>query len=244
MPAHELLLTAGSRRLRCELWRPDPTRHGAGPHPGVLLLHELFGLTDNVRDDARRLADAGYLALAPDLFSDGGQVRYCLKQFFSMEGLLNKATSEGNREVGDLLDQLAANPACNGRIGMIGQCLTGGFVLQMARRPDMAAPVVFHHSLGVQGGGLPDADARNVKGPVLGHFAAFDPVACPRQRRERLKEILGERLEAHVYEGVGHGIRSLYRNRPPSDRAWDRTMAFLDRHLRVEVDRGAATTTT
>jgi carboxymethylenebutenolidase len=232
MQANELVLTAGTRRLSCELSIPDPGRHGEGPYPGVLLLHELMGLTNNVRDDARRLCEAGYLTLTPDLFSDGGQARYCMKQFFSMDGLLNKSTSDGNREAGDLLDQLAAHPRCNGRIGMIGQCLSGGFVLQMARRPDMAAPVVFHHALGVFGAGLPEADARAIRGPVLGHFAAFDPVACPRARRERLKDLLHERLEAHVYEGVGHGIRSVYRNRPQSDRAWDRTMSFFERHLR------------
>jgi len=240
MRPQEVVLNAGTRRLRCELSAPDAARYGEGPYPGILLLHELFGLTDNIRDDARRLCDAGYLTLTPDLFSDGGQMRYCLKQFFTVEGLLNRATSEGNREIGDLLDQLAAHPRCNRRIGMIGQCLTGGFVLQMARRPDMAAPVVFHHGLGVTGAGLPDADARGIRGPMLGHFAAFDPVICPRLRRERLKDVLGDRLEAHVYEGVGHGIRSVYRNRPQSDRAWDRTMAFFERYLRAPMAAAAS----
>lgn len=223
-------LALGRRRIEAELYGPE----GAEPRPAVLVLHELFGLTSDVRADARALASEGYLVLAPNLYSGGGMARYCMRMFFSPDALLNRSSAEPVREIHQCLDWLKAHPRSNGRLGMIGMCLTGGFALQMATRDDMAAPVVFHHSLGVRGGGMPPGDAARVRHTVLGHFAELDTTMCPRRRVERLGRDLGDRLEAHWYPGVGHGLRSQFRHTPEAAEAWQRTLGFFDTHLRAD----------
>jgi carboxymethylenebutenolidase len=213
------------RAIDVEYYRPP----GEGPWPGVLLLHEMFGLTSMVRADARALARAGYFVAAPNLYT-GGMRTYCMKFFFSPDALANRADAEPVREIHRLLDELKVHPSCNGKLGMIGMCMTGGFVLQMARRPDLAAPVVFHHGFGVRGSGLDDVDARAVVSTVQGHFAVDDKI-CPRKKVEALSRQLGDKLELNWYEGVGHGLRSVFRHTEQSEQSWQRTLAFFEEHL-------------
>lgn len=218
----------GRRAIDAELYMPE----GDGPFPGILILHELFGLTSDVRADARHLAREGYLTMAPDLYSGGGMRRYCMRMFFSPDAVLNRSKAPQVREIHQCLDWLKSRRECSGHLGMIGMCLTGGFVLQMATRDDMAAPVVFHHSFGVAGSGMPAADADRVRHTVLGHFAEQDRMLCPERRIRQLAGQLGERLEAHTYPGIGHGIRSQFRHTPQSTEAWDRTLRFFADHLK------------
>jgi carboxymethylenebutenolidase len=225
MQAEKRAVAVGRRTIDVELYRPAT----AGPWPGVLLLHELLGLTSAVRADARGLAREGFLVMAPDLYTDGFG-RYCIRTFFSRDVLANRADSEPVAEVHRLLDLLKAEPDCNRRIGMIGMCMTGGFVLQMARRDDVAAPVVYHHGFGVRGSGISDADAADIRGPVQGHFLTGDRI-CPRARVEALAAQLGDRIEVNLYPGRGHGLRSALRHTPASEEAWQRTVAFLHEQL-------------
>lgn len=221
-------IDVGRRQLDAELYLPPD---GDGPWPGVLLLHELFGLDGHVRADARDLARHGYLVLCPDLYSDGGMRRYCMKMFFSTASLAGRAEVEPVREVHRCLDVLKSLDECNGRLGMIGMCLTGGFVLQMARRDDLAAPVVYHHSLGVRGSGIPADQAADIGTVVQGHFAELDRRLCPKSRVDALAAQLGDKLEVNWYPGVGHGLRSAFRHTPAATEAWERTLAFFQDHL-------------
>jgi carboxymethylenebutenolidase len=218
-------IAVGRRTIDTELYRPA----GAGPWPGVLLLHELFGLTSQVRADARHLAREGFLVLAPDLYT-GGMHRYCIRLLFSRDAVENRGDSEPVNEVHRLLDHLVADADCNGRVGMIGMCMTGGFVLHLARRPEVAAPVVFHHAFGVRGSGIAAADAAEIRGVVQGHFLSDDRL-CPRPRVEALAAQLGDRLEVNLYPGRGHGLRSALRHTAIGDEAWQRTLAFLREQL-------------
>src|SRR4051794_9321118 len=93
----------GGRSIDVEYYRPT----GAGPWPGVLLLHEMFGLTSNVRADARALAREGYLVAAPNLYTGRrGMGRYCMKFFFSRDALANRSDAPQVAEIHELLDQL------------------------------------------------------------------------------------------------------------------------------------------
>jgi carboxymethylenebutenolidase len=219
-------IDVGTRSIRAELYAPD----APGPHAGVVLMHELFGLSSHVRADARSLARAGYLVVAPDLYSGSG-ARYCIKMMFSRASIENRADFGPTAEVGRILDWLKARPDCNGKLGMIGMCLTGGFVLQMARRDDLSAPVVFHHSFGQRGGGMPPADAADVKHTVLGHFAEHDARFCPLERVAKLERDMQGKLDKHVYPGVGHGLRSMFRHTPQGEQSWQRTLQFFREHL-------------
>jgi carboxymethylenebutenolidase len=222
-----MTIAVGRRTVDAEIYRPS----GAGPWPGVLILHELFGLNDHVRADARDLAAHGYLTMAPDLYSGEGAARYCMRAFFRPQGLLNHADGEAVAEVHRLLDELKAMPDCNGRLGMIGMCLTGGFVLHMAKRDDLAAPVVYHHAFGLRGPGIHEGDLAAVRGPIQAHFADQDTVLCPKNRVDALARALGDRLQPTTHRGAGHGLRSRFRNTPAGRDAWQATLAFLSDQL-------------
>ncbi len=123
----------GSATLRGYLATPA----GAGPWPGVVAIHESFGLNDVVRRQADRLAAAGYLSLAPDLFSDGGMARCVVGAFRSLFSGEGKAITD----IDTARDYVKGHADCTGKVGIIGFCMGGGFALVTATRGfDASAP--------------------------------------------------------------------------------------------------------
>jgi len=114
----------GSPHLRAYLVRPD----GEGPHPSVVVVHEIFGLEDITRRQADRIAAMGYVVIVPDLFSDGGP-RKCLKATFqALADGHGRAFVDLSTARQHLLDQDDTTDA----VGIIGFCLGGGFALVCA----------------------------------------------------------------------------------------------------------------
>ncbi len=219
-------VAVGSRNIDVEVYSPAKD----GPAPGILYLHEIMGLNKGYRADARELAERGYVVYLPDLY--GGDARgYCVRAAVTSVARNNSASNPLFAEINALLDALKADPACNGKLGMLGMCLTGGFVIQAAMRPDMEAPVLYHHSFGLQGAGVPYAEESGLQQikRLQGHWSRIDPF-CPAKRRQRLIDKLGERMDAHVYN-IPHGFRSIARKTKASALAWERTLAFYDQHL-------------
>ena len=144
-----------------------------------------------MKEDARDLAASGYAVLVPDLYSEMGVARFCIREFFTAAGQENRPGGHpALDEVFATLDYLERIEGVDpSRIGAIGQCLTGGFALHLARRPEVKAPVVYHHSLGLRGAGIPEADAAQIQNQIQGHYAENDPLFCPRARQERLKAV-------------------------------------------------------
>jgi carboxymethylenebutenolidase len=121
-------LTGGSQPLRGYLARPSGDEHGSGPWPGVVVVHEVFGLDEQCRAQARRLAVAGYLALAVDLFSAGG-ARRCLVPTLRA---LRRGEGTAFTDIDTAREWLSRSPDQAGGIGVIGFSLGAGFALLAA----------------------------------------------------------------------------------------------------------------
>ena len=104
---------------------------GDGPWPALVLVHEVFGLDDEMKRHADRLAEMGYVVLAPDLLSRGRRV-VCLAQTMTA---LRKGRGQAFDDLESAREALLADPACTGSVGVIGFCLGGGFALVLAGRP-------------------------------------------------------------------------------------------------------------
>lgn len=114
----------GSRPLHGFLATPA----GDGPWPGVVLIHELFGLDDVMRRQAERMAAAGYLTLAVDLYSAGGARRCLVSTMRAMLSGKGRAFADIDAARGWLTD----SPRCTGKVGVLGFCMGGGFALLAA----------------------------------------------------------------------------------------------------------------
>lgn len=161
---------------------------GAGPWPGVVMVHEVFGIEENMRAQITRLASAGYLVLMPDLYSRGG-MRRCLNATF-------RALTQGHGQAFDDTEAakqfLIAREDCTGSVGVIGFCMGGGFALQMANRGYDAASVNY--------GMLPkDLDA------VLEGSCAI--VASFGGKDKSLKKAAAKLETALVAKGIDHDVK-------------------------------------
>lgn len=182
----------GSQSLRGYLATPD----GVGPWPGVVLIHEAFGLDDNMRAHADRLASVGYLTLAPDLYSQGG-ARKCLVT--TMRAML----SGSGRAFADLeaaRKWLMASDRCSGRVGAIGFCMGGGFALLTVHK---------HDAVSVNYGFLPkNVDEVMAEAcPVVASYGALDrPLRTAPAKLETALTKAGVVHDVKQYQNAGHAF--------------------------------------
>jgi carboxymethylenebutenolidase len=115
----------GSRGLTGVLAVPD----GPGPWPGVVMVHEAYGINDVMRRQVARMAEAGYLALMPDLFAQGG-ARRCLTATFRA---LRSREGRAFVDIDSARELLAGRPDSTGSVGVLGFCMGGGFALAAAQ---------------------------------------------------------------------------------------------------------------
>jgi carboxymethylenebutenolidase len=210
----------------------------AGPWPGVVVIHEAFGLNADIRAHADRLAALGYLALAPDLL-DGRFWMRCIRSMF-------RQLRAGSGPAFEVLDAcrgwLAARPDCTGKTGVIGFCMGGGFALLCAPRGEYSAAAVNY-------GEVP-ADAEAVLAgscPVVGSYGGRDPMGVSHpQRLEAALTALGVPHDVKVYPEAGHSFMSpkpaamapltalarLQYNKGAAEDAWQRIFAFFGTYLR------------
>jgi carboxymethylenebutenolidase len=204
-----------------------------GKRPGILFLPDLTGIQKTTHKSAEILSEEGnYQVLIPDLFSGGmGMRKYCMQFFFN--ALARNNEPEGNiplKEFFEVLDQFKKMDGVdNDNIGVVGQCLTGGFVLHAAIRPEVKAPVVFHHSFGWKGSGIPKSCSAQINNRVQGHFSKIDPM-CPTSRVDKLEKELDGKLERHTYM-LPHGIPHLFFNNEQGKLAFERMTEFFNEQL-------------
>lgn len=162
---------------------------GAGPWPAVVLVHEAFGLTDVMRRQVIRVARAGYIAIMPDLFSDGGARRCLIATFRAIAARDGRAFAdvEAARRL------VLARADCTGRVGLLGFCMGGGFAL--------AAASGRHFDVVSANYGRPPGDVNEALAgacPIVGSYGA----------RDRSMRGAPEKLElALTAAGVDHDIK-------------------------------------
>lgn len=173
----------------------------ARPGPGVVVLHEWWGLNDELRGHVDRLAEEGLSAIAPNLYDVAATTDPAVARGLSQA----MKTGEAMRRVAEAVAYLRAQPGHNGKVGVMGFCLGGVMSFAAAcsvEGIDAVAPFY---------GGAPVApfnDWSRVKAPIQGHFGAKDPI-IPVERVVALREALaaaGADAELHVYEGAGHAF--------------------------------------
>lgn len=206
---------------------------GDGVRPGVVFMHDLMGIVDTTRQTAKALAAEGIHVLLPNLYTEIGGPQYCVRQIFTAAMRNNKEVDNPHlEEILSIIDAFKAMPEVDGdKMGIVGQCLTGGFVLHAAIREDIKAPVVFHHSFGMKGSGAPAHCTALIQGQLQGHYVHVDPF-CPKGRVELLKAEMGTQLEDHWYS-LPHGIPHFFFNNEQGKRAFTRMLSFIKTNLGV-----------
>lgn len=234
--SRESAAAGGSPRLYGYLAKPE----GKGPFPAVLMVHEAFGLNDITVRHAERMAAAGYLTLALDLFSDGG-ARRCL-----VSTMRSLAAGEG-RAFTDLLTArqwLLDSGDSTDKVGVIGFCMGGGFALLLANDGFDAAAVNY--------GRLPKNPESELAGacPIVANFGAKDrSLRGAAAQLSTVLEALGSEHDVKEFETAGHAflndaesgprpLRPLFRvlgvgpDPQSAPEAWRRIENHFARHLK------------
>lgn len=228
----------GGTPMRAHLARPEPA---GAPRPGLLVLHEIFGLNDDIRRIAARFAAHGYVALAPDLYDGRGARLLCMVRLFRA---LRAGEGQAFRDLEAARVQLAARPEVDAsRIGVVGFCLGGGFALLYAARASLRVAAPYY-------GEVPKR-AQALAGicPVVAGFGGRDRVFGPQGARlERHLVELGVPHDVRVYPDAGHSFMSQHPPGPmktlgalgpmkvgydeaAAEDSWRRMLAFFGEHM-------------
>lgn len=214
-------------------WVVYPER--SEPAPVVVVIHEIYGLTDWIRGVADQLAAAGFIAIAPDMLSGKGPAGGGTESV-DRQGAVRLVRALDRGEVVRRLNGAAhygmGLPAARPAFGVVGFCWGGSTSFAYATaQPDLGAAVVYY-------GGSPAAEAlARIEAPVLGLYGGDDErvnatIAPAEQEMERL----GKRYEYEIYDGAGHGFLRQQSGREganmrATEQAWPRTIAFFKAEL-------------
>ena len=165
-----------------------------GPWPGVLMLHEIFGIDDVLRRHAQRLASAGYVVSVPDLLGEGAWLRCIQATFRAYRARAGKPFEliESSRQ------QLRADTACTGKVGVIGFCFGGGFALLLAADG--------YHASAVNYGEIPD-DIHDIAAracPIVASYGGKDRMANDVPALQAALEAHSVPHDIKVYPSAGH----------------------------------------
>jgi carboxymethylenebutenolidase len=214
-------------------------------HPIILVISEIWGVHEYIRDCARRFAKAGFVAVAPELFVREGGVA----QLPDIQAILKIVLAQKREQtLGDLkatVDWAKTRPGARAdRVGVTGWCWGGSTVYQeAATNPDIKAAVAWYGPLArpYQGAGGPVTGfdlAKDIKVPFLGLYGEADTNPKPEDAK-KLEEMLKQHnpnVEVVVYKGAGHGFHADYRpsyNKEAADDGWKRCTGWFNKYLRA-----------
>jgi carboxymethylenebutenolidase len=220
---------SGSRQLEGYLVRPD----GDGPFPGIIVIHEIFGLNENIKDIARRFANEGYVALAVDLFA-GRNRAICMFRFMSGQ-LLNSLNNSGIHDLKAALTFLSKQPGVDvSRLGAVGYCMGGSFVIAWACTDDRLKAIAPYYG----------TNPRPLKAvarlcPVVGSYPGNDFTAASGQRLDVELDRYHVPHDIKIYPGAKHSFfndtLSNYNEAAARD-SWERVLAFFGEHIGVKAE--------
>jgi carboxymethylenebutenolidase len=202
------------------------TPEGKGPHPGIIVIHEWWGMNDWVKEQASKLADQGYVALAIDLYR--GKVATTSDE--AHEIIRGVPEDRANRDLDAAFHYLQAQSNVKkNRIGAIGWCMGGGYSLEVALlEPELAADVINYGPLASD-----EATLKKINAPILGLFGAQDRSIPPEdvKKFEQQLKSLGKKVDVTIYPDAGHAFENPnnkegYRPQDTAD-AWNKTVTFL-----------------
>lgn len=202
----------------------------AGKYPGLILIHEWWGLNDNVREFAESFAKLGYVALAVDLY--GGRSAQTPDEARELATGVRNNLPEAFENLGRALEYLQDSPYVEqDRLASVGWCFGGGWSYEMARNNmGVRASVMYY------GRFSPDDDFSNMRALILGNFGKEDrsvSVDSVREFQATLRTLNGNH-EIYIYPNAGHAFAnsdSQNYNAEAAELAWERTLTFLNKHL-------------
>lgn len=210
-------------QLNGYLVRPE----GDGPFPALVVIHEAYGLNDDIKDIARRFAGEGYMALAVDLFGERSKV-WCM--FRMMRGLLFKSLDHGGiRDLRAALDYLIAQPdVIAHRVGAVGYCLGGSLAIAWACTDDRLRAIAPYYGMNPRPF---SAVARAC--PVVGSYPEKDFTARSGRRLDAALDAHHIANDIKIYPGAKH---SFFNQGPNHDAgaaqdSWERVLSFFKDHL-------------
>jgi len=208
----------------------------SGKGPGIVVIQEIFGINQVMRDIADDLASHGYFALAPDLFwrlepgvqlTDKTDAEW--KRAFDLMGRFD--IDKGVADIQATIDTLRARPGVSGKIGAVGYCLGGQLAYLSATRTNVDA------SVGYYGVNIQErlGEAGNIKKPLMLHIAGKDQFVKP-EAQEKIKNGLGKNplVTLHVYPEMDHAfarVGGAHYDKACADLANGRTSTFFRQHL-------------
>lgn len=207
-----------------------------GKGPGIVLIQEIFGVNQVMKDLADGYAKQGYVVACPDIFwrqtprisiTDKTDAEWA--QAFGLFKGFDFAL--GVEDLGLTLDALRKHPACTGKVGAVGYCLGGNLAYQMACKTSSDASVSYY-GVGIQG---LLGDAKGIKKPLLMHVAEKDEFVPPPAQGQIKDALKGHTLVTiHSYTGMDHAFARVggkHYDKAAADLANGRTAAFFKQHL-------------
>ncbi|HLJ91642.1 MAG TPA: dienelactone hydrolase family protein [Gemmataceae bacterium] len=200
----------------------------------VVVIHEIFGLTDWVRNVADQLAEAGYIAITPDLLSGMGPKGGGTSDFGSQavgRAIRDLPPEQVTADLNAVVDYVTKLPACNGKVTVAGFCWGGGQAFRFAtNNPKLKAAFVFYGS-----GPEQAAEAARIQCPVYGFYGGNDArINATIPNTITLMKKAGKTYEPVTYEGAGHGFMrageapdASAANKKARDEAWVRWKGLL-----------------
>jgi carboxymethylenebutenolidase len=204
------------------------TPDGSGPHPGVVVIHEAYGLNDHIKDVTHRFAGAGYVALAVDLFTDRNRA-VCMARY--MGGmLLGSVNRYGINDLKSALTYLAKDRSVDAqRLGAIGFCMGGGFAIAWACTDSRLKAIAPFYAANPR-----PLEAVNRICPVVGSYPEKDFTASAGRALDAALDEFKIRHDIKIYPGAKHSFfndRGSAFDKSAVEDSWTRVMTFFGEQI-------------